>query len=62
MAGRDVVPQVDEVLAATLTAQGEPGVRALALLGDARRILVGSFLERPAEVVESCLRVRRMPC
>ncbi|MCC9690157.1 hypothetical protein [Streptomyces sp. MNU103] len=49
-------PEVDETLAAALTAQGEPGVRALGLLRDARQILVGTFLERPGEVAESCLR------
>ncbi|WP_043507489.1 hypothetical protein [Streptomyces glaucescens] len=48
-------PEVDEALAAALTAQGEPGVRALGLLPDARRILVGTFPERPGEVAESCL-------
>ncbi|WP_225828801.1 hypothetical protein [Streptomyces naphthomycinicus] len=47
---------VDEVLAAALTAQGAAGVRALGLLRDARRVLAGSVLERPAEVAESCLR------
>lgn len=49
-------PEVDETLAAALTAQREPGVRALGLLRDARQILVGTFLERPGEVAESCLR------
>ncbi|WP_031087892.1 hypothetical protein [Streptomyces sp. NRRL S-1831] len=49
-------PEIDETLAAALTAQGEPGVRALGLLRDARQILVGTFLERPGEVAESCLR------
>ncbi|MFJ4700463.1 hypothetical protein ACIP5N_22210 [Streptomyces sp. NPDC088768] len=48
---------VDEVLAAALRAQGEPGVRALGLLRDAARVLSGAGgLERPAEVAESCLR------
>lgn len=55
-AGGDELPEVDEVLAAALTAQGAPGVRALGLLRDARRILTGGFLQRPAEVAESCLR------
>lgn len=55
-AGEDELPAVDEVLAAALTAQGEPGVRALGLLRDARRILAGIGLDRPAEVAESCLR------
>ncbi len=54
--GGDDLPVVDEVLAAALTAQGEPGVRALDLLQDARRILTGGFLQRPAEIAESCLR------
>ncbi|MEV6680723.1 hypothetical protein AB0N09_28235 [Streptomyces erythrochromogenes] len=52
----DELPVIDEVLAAALTAQGAPGVRALGLLRDARRILTGTVLERPAEVAESCLR------
>ncbi|MEU3204076.1 hypothetical protein ABZ702_09310 [Streptomyces cyaneofuscatus] len=51
------LPEVDEVLAAALRAQGEPGVRALGLLRDAARVLSGAGgLERPAEVAESCLR------
>ncbi|MFE7485166.1 hypothetical protein [Streptomyces sp. NPDC057552] len=51
------LPAVDEVLAAALRAQGEPGVRALGLLRDAARVLSGAGgLERPAEVAESCLR------
>ncbi|MEU4077729.1 hypothetical protein [Streptomyces venezuelae] len=50
------LPVVDEVLAAALTAQGAGGVRALGLLRDARRVLAGTCLERPAEVAESCLR------
>ncbi|WP_141658570.1 hypothetical protein [Streptomyces mutabilis] len=50
------LPVVDEVLAAALTAQGTAGVRALGLLRDARRVLDGIGLERPAEVAESCLR------
>lgn len=55
-AGGDELPDVDEALAAALTAQGEPGVRALGLLRDARRILAGTGLERPQEIAESCLR------
>ncbi|WP_199800767.1 hypothetical protein [Streptomyces marianii] len=55
-AGGGELPAVDEVLAAALCAQGEPGVRALDLLQDARRILAGGLLRRPAEVAESCLR------
>ncbi|MEU2770683.1 MULTISPECIES: hypothetical protein [Streptomyces] len=31
------LPQADDVLAASLRAQGEPGVRALGLLQDAHR-------------------------
>ncbi|WP_282108082.1 hypothetical protein [Streptomyces sp. RK31] len=50
------LPEVDEILAAALTAQGAAGVRALGLLRDARRVLAGTYLERPAEVAESCLR------
>ncbi|MGW2035230.1 hypothetical protein [Streptomyces sp. NPDC001811] len=55
-AGGDELLDVDEDLAVALTAQGEPGVRALGLLRDARRILVGTGLERPDEITESCLR------
>lgn len=54
--GDDVLPDVDEVLAAALVAQGERGARALGLLRDARRVLSGIGLERPAEVAESCVR------
>ncbi|MFJ8078865.1 hypothetical protein ACIQ7Q_34245 [Streptomyces sp. NPDC096176] len=54
--GVDELPEVDEVLAESLVAQGAKGKRALGLLRDARRVLAGSFLERPAEVAESCLR------
>ncbi|MGJ3559758.1 hypothetical protein ACR6C2_17915 [Streptomyces sp. INA 01156] len=43
-------------MAKALTAQDAPGVRALGLLRDARRILTGGFLQKPAEVAESCLR------
>ncbi|MFJ4700472.1 hypothetical protein ACIP5N_22165 [Streptomyces sp. NPDC088768] len=50
------LPAVDEVLAAALCAQGEPGTRALDLLQDARRVLAGGLLRRSAEVAESCLR------
>ncbi|MGW9047753.1 hypothetical protein ACWGQL_35210 [Streptomyces lydicus] len=56
LAGGDELPVADDVLAAALTAQGEPGVRALDLLQDARRILTGGLLRRPAEVAEACLR------
>ncbi|MFE0773333.1 hypothetical protein [Streptomyces sp. NPDC058861] len=54
--GRDELPEVDQVLAQALTAQGETGRRALGLLRDARRVLAGAGLERPGEVAESCLR------
>ncbi|MFB8401143.1 hypothetical protein [Streptomyces sp. NPDC055912] len=56
LAGGNELPVVDEVLAAVLTAQGVAGLRALDLLEDARRILTGGFLRRPAEIAESCLR------
>lgn len=56
VAGGDELPEVDEVLAQALTAQGEQGTRALGLLRDARRVLAGAGLERPGEVAESCLR------
>ncbi|MFC8350798.1 hypothetical protein [Streptomyces sp. NPDC057280] len=38
---------VDEALAASLTAQGEDGMRALGLLRDAYRILGDDRYERP---------------
>ncbi|MEU6673780.1 hypothetical protein [Streptomyces sp. NPDC046925] len=50
------VPEVDEVLAAALTAQGETGVRALGLLRDAHRVLTGTEFVRPAEVAAACVR------
>ncbi|MFD9038682.1 hypothetical protein [Streptomyces bottropensis] len=50
------VPEVDEVLAAALTAQGEAGVRALGLLRDAHRVLTGTEFVRPAEVAAACVR------
>lgn len=50
------LPAVDEVLAGALSAQGEPGVRALGLLQDARRALTGTGLVRPAEVAAACVR------
>ncbi|MEV7374644.1 hypothetical protein AB0O51_27655 [Streptomyces sp. NPDC090301] len=52
----DTLPEVDEVLAQALTAQGEPGARALGLLQDAHQILSADVLRRPTEVAESCLR------
>ncbi|WP_331730248.1 hypothetical protein [Streptomyces sp. NBC_01174] len=55
-ASDDELPEVNEVLAQALVAQGAPGVRALGLLRDARRVLTGTTLERPGEVAESCLR------
>ncbi|WP_078949508.1 hypothetical protein [Streptomyces mutabilis] len=52
-----LLPEADDMLAAALRAQGEPGVRALGLLQDAARVLSGAGgLERAAEVAESCLR------
>ncbi|MFD3424291.1 hypothetical protein, partial [Streptomyces decoyicus] len=54
-AGEDV-PEVDDVLAEALAAQGAAGVRALGLLRDARRVLAGSGLEQPGEVAEACVR------
>lgn len=50
------LPQADDVLAAALKAQGEPGVRALGLLQDAHRALTGTGLVRPAEVAAACVR------
>ncbi|WP_316779947.1 hypothetical protein [Streptomyces sasae] len=56
-AGGDGLPEIDEVLAAALTAQGESGERALNLLRDAHRILVGEAgLLQAGEVAESCVR------
>lgn len=40
--GASVLPEVDEVLADALRAQGEAGVRALGLLRDAHRVLTGA--------------------
>ncbi|WP_432158559.1 hypothetical protein [Streptomyces sp. bgisy153] len=54
--GVDALPVVDEVLADALSAQGEPGVRALGLLRDAHRVLAGSGFVRPAEVAAACVR------
>ncbi|MFF6829961.1 hypothetical protein [Streptomyces longwoodensis] len=51
-----VLPEVDEFLEGALVAQGEPGVRALGLLQDARRALRGAGLVRPAEVAAACVR------
>ncbi|MEU4077727.1 hypothetical protein [Streptomyces venezuelae] len=50
------LPQADDLLAAALKAQGEPGVRALGLLQDAHRALTGTGLVRPAEVAAACVR------
>ncbi|MFF4205768.1 hypothetical protein ACFYZ8_34535 [Streptomyces sp. NPDC001668] len=55
-AGASVLPEVDDVLADALTAQGEAGVRALGLLRDAHRVLAGSGFARPAEVAAACVR------
>ncbi|MFE6274093.1 hypothetical protein ACFVQ9_35490 [Streptomyces goshikiensis] len=57
LAGEDVLPVVDEVLAGALEAQGEQGARALGLIRDAHRILSGAgVLERSGEIVELCVR------
>ncbi|MFE0857287.1 hypothetical protein [Streptomyces mutabilis] len=50
------LPQADDMLAAALRAQDEPGVRALGLLQDAHRALTGTGLVRPAEVAAACVR------
>ncbi|EGX56744.1 MULTISPECIES: hypothetical protein [Streptomyces] len=55
-AGASVLPEVDDVLADALGAQGEAGVRALGLLRDAHRVLAGSGFARPAEVAAACVR------
>ncbi|MFJ8902960.1 hypothetical protein [Streptomyces sp. NPDC102370] len=54
--GASVLPEVDDVLAGALTAQGEAGVRALGLLRDAHRVLAGGGFVRPAEVAAACVR------
>ncbi|MBQ0891115.1 hypothetical protein KBZ94_40445 [Streptomyces sp. RM72] len=54
--GRPALPHADDMLAAALKAQGEPGVRALGLLQDAHRTLTGTGLVRPAEVAAACVR------
>ncbi|WP_020684239.1 hypothetical protein [Streptomyces prunicolor] len=55
-AGASVLPEVDDVLADALTAQGEAGVRALGLLRDAHRVLAGDGFVRPSEVAAACVR------
>ncbi|MGQ4364257.1 hypothetical protein [Streptomyces sp. SAS_272] len=55
-ADASVLPEVGDVLAAALEAQGEAGVRALGLLRDARRVLTGEGFIRPAEVAAACVR------
>ncbi|MGW0868205.1 hypothetical protein [Streptomyces sp. NPDC002611] len=55
-AGASVLPEVDDVLADALRAQGEAGVRALGLLRDAHRVLTGDQFARPAEVAAACVR------
>ncbi|MEU2982627.1 hypothetical protein ABZ678_38590 [Streptomyces hirsutus] len=55
-AGASVLPEVDDVLADALTAQGEAGVRALELLRDAHRVLAGAGFVRPSEVAAACVR------
>ncbi|MGW2722412.1 hypothetical protein [Streptomyces sp. NPDC001492] len=54
--GASVLPEVDDVLADALRAQGEAGVRALGLLRDARRVLTGGGFERREEVAAACVR------
>jgi hypothetical protein len=54
--GASVLPEVDDVLADALTAQGEAGVRALGLLRDAHWVLTGEGFVRPAEVAAACVR------
>ncbi|MDX2854431.1 hypothetical protein PV342_39695 [Streptomyces sp. PA03-3a] len=55
--GEDELPEIDEVLATALAAQGEPGERALGLLRDARRILSGAAgLLQAGEVAEASVR------
>lgn len=54
--GASVLPEVDEVLAAALVAQGDAGVRALDLLRDAHRVLSGGGFARLAEVAAACVR------
>ncbi|MGW6958793.1 hypothetical protein [Streptomyces chartreusis] len=55
-ADASALAEVDDVLAAALQAQGEPGVRALGLLRDARRVMAGAGMDRPWEIAEACLR------
>jgi len=50
------LPVVDETLADALTAQGEPGVRALGLLRDAHRVLTVPGFLQPEEVAAACVR------
>lgn len=45
--GVSVLPEVDDVLADSLVAQGEAGVPALGLLLDAHRVLAGGGFARP---------------
>ncbi|MFR9793768.1 hypothetical protein ACL07V_34770 [Streptomyces sp. MB22_4] len=54
--GASGLPEVDDVLAQALEAQGEPGARALGLLQDAYRVLTGEGFVRPAEVAAACVR------
>ncbi len=54
--GASVLPEIDDVLADALRAQGEAGVRALGLLQDAHRVLAGSGFARPSEVAAACVR------
>ncbi|MER0476807.1 hypothetical protein ABR737_00280 [Streptomyces sp. Edi2] len=62
LADEDDLPEVDEVLAAALTVQGEPGVRAVGLLEDARRNLAGGFSSGRPRLRSRACGVRRMSC
>ncbi|MFI7089635.1 hypothetical protein ACIBUR_39375 [Streptomyces anulatus] len=55
-AGASVLPEVDEVLADALVAQGKAGVRALGLLRDAHRVLAGPGFVLPQDVAAACVR------
>lgn len=56
LAGVGGLPLADDVLAAVLEDQGEPGVRALGLMRDAHRALTGAQFARPAEVAAAYAR------
>ncbi|WP_206305150.1 hypothetical protein [Streptomyces sp. B29(2018)] len=56
-AGASVLPEVDDVLADALVAQGKAGVRALGLLRDAHRVLTGDAgFALPQDVAAACVR------